>query len=214
MQRAANAWDRFYRFQPAPWRGEHAVADLLPWLPGPGAGRILELGCGNGKMVRPLARAGLDVVALDISWHVLGTVAGVAPAVPRVLADASWLPFADGAFAAVLDIHCTGHLLAPGRVRAAADIARILTPGGVLVTERLAPDDLRTTTGAWVEGEPGTRVVEDGRTTRFSTEAELAAEFGAAGLRLEASGTVRREIRHRGEPVLRSATRVRMRKPT
>ncbi|HET6398237.1 MAG TPA: class I SAM-dependent methyltransferase [Candidatus Thermoplasmatota archaeon] len=204
MRRAANAWDRWYRTQQAPWRGETLVAELVPLLQGP----VLELGCGNGKTLLPLRRAGLDAVGLDISWNVLRRVPG-----PRVLADARRLPFGSEAFGSVLDLHCTGHLLAEGRRLAAADIARVLRPGGTLVTERLGIDDLRTGTGTWVEGEAWTRRLADGRTTHFSDEADLVGDFVAAGLEVVEVGRIERGITHRGEPVLRSAVRAVLRKP-
>ena len=142
MRRAANPWDRFYRHQRSPWRGDHPVAALAPGL---GAGPVLELGCGNGKMLRPLRNAGIDAVGLDLSWNVLRTHP---PGTPRVLGDAATLPFGDGSFSAVLDLHCTGHLLRPERLRAAREAARVVRPGGLVVVERLTPQDLRTGTGA------------------------------------------------------------------
>lgn len=215
MRRAANAWDRFYRTQPAPWRGEHEVAPLLARLPD---GPLLELGCGNGKMVRPLVKAGRDVVALDISWNVLRTartnLAAQGPGRARfVLADASRLPFAPASFAAVLDVHCTAHLMEPGRRLAAADIARVLQPGGVAVVERLAPDDLRTTTGSMLEAEPMTRLVEDGRTTHFSDAADIRREYDATAMTWLDAADLRRDMRHRGKEVVRASTRAWLAKP-
>lgn len=213
MRRAANAWDRFYRRQPAPWRGEHQVADLVARLP---PGPVLELGAGNGKMLRPLLRAGVDAIGLDVSWNVLRTLRpNLDPAYQGnlVLADAVALPFGPDAFAAVLDIHCTGHLLAAGRLAAAREVARVLRPGGLVVTERLAPDDLRTSTGSWIADEPRTRIVEDGRLTHFSDAAELEGEYAAAGLVAEDRANAGRDLLHRGVPVRRASVRVWLRKP-
>src|SRR5258706_445034 len=81
------------------------VWDFLPLL---GNGQVLELGCGNGKLLKPLLAAGVDAIGVDISWHILSRLP---PDSKRVLADAAALPFTDGCFSAVLDIHCTGHLL-------------------------------------------------------------------------------------------------------
>ncbi|MFO1535131.1 MAG: class I SAM-dependent methyltransferase [Thermoplasmatota archaeon] len=205
MQRAANPWDRFYRHHEAPWRGAREVADLLPWL---GAGPVLELGCGNGKALKPLRAAGVDAVGLDISWHVLSRLDG-----KRVLADAGWLPFVDGAFTAVLDVHCTGHLLREGRARAVADALRVLRPGGHLLMERLSVADLRAQQGSPVEGEPDTKRVQDGRTTHFSTVASLAAEGEAAGFAALHADSQRREPGHRGRQVVRESVRVLFEKP-
>lgn len=199
MRRTANAWDLFYRHQAAPWRGQRPVADLVPLV---GPGPVLELGCGNGKLLLPLQAAGVDAVGLDVSWHALARLG------QGVLADAAILPFADAAFGAVLDVHCTGHLLAGGRRAAAAEKARVLAPGGHLVVERLAPDDLRALKGSTPE--PGTRQLADGRTTHFSGAQEIAAEHRPLGV--VAIEPVRRETRHRGVDVTRSSVRVVMRK--
>jgi SAM-dependent methyltransferase len=205
VQRAANPWDRFYRYHEAPWRGEREVADLLPWL---GAGPVLELGCGNGKALKPLRAAGVDAVGLDVSWHILARLDG-----KRVLADASWLPFAAGAFTAVLDIHCTGHLLSGGRARAVADAFRVLRPGGHLLMERLSVADLRGQQGSEVPGEPNVRAVQDGRTTHFSTVGSLVAEGEAAGFTALHADSHRREPGHGGRQVVRESVRVLFAKP-
>lgn len=205
MQRAANPWDRFYRYHEAPWRGEREIADFLPWL---GTGPVLELGCGNGKALKPLRAAGVDAVGLDISWHILSRLDG-----KRVLADASWLPFVGGAFTAVLDIHCTGHLLREGRARAVADAFRVLRPGGHLLVERLSVADLRAQQGSPVEGEPEVRQVQDGRSTHFSTVESLAAEGEAVGFAALHADSQRREPGHRGRQVVRESVRVLFQKP-
>lgn len=207
MQRAANPWDRFYRHHEAPWRGERAVADLVAMA---GGHRILELGCGNGKTLRPLAAAGTDVVGLDISFHALRRLdAGLA----RVLADAATLPFIDASFGLVLDIHCTGHLGRVGRDAAAAEAFRVLRPGGHLVVERLTPADLRAQQGRAVEGEPGMRAVQDGRRTHFDDAEGLARDFAAAGFVAVSSQVETRHPGHGGRQVTRESVRVLFQRP-
>ncbi|MFO1533177.1 MAG: class I SAM-dependent methyltransferase [Thermoplasmatota archaeon] len=207
MRRAANPWDRYYRQHESPWRGEREVAEILPWL---GDGPVLELGCGNGKTLKPLAAAGVDVVGLDISWHILRRH----PAKGRlVLGDAAALPFRDAAFTAVLDIHCTGHLDAAGRASAAAEIQRVLQPGGHAVAERLTPNDLRAGQGSEVPGEPGMRAVQDGRQTQFSTAASLVQEYTAAGLVAVGGLEERHHPGHRGRQVTRESARVLFERP-
>lgn len=169
--------------------------ELLPLL---GDGPVLELGCGNGKLLRPLQAAGIEVVPMDISVNAMTRLG------QGVAADASQLPFADGAFSAVLDVHCTGHLLAGGRARAAQEKRRVLQAGGHLIVERLTPDDLRFLKGD--EPEPDTRRLADGRTTHFSDADAILAEhpqFAEVSRRV-----TRRDTRHRGVDVVRSNVRV------
>lgn len=207
MQRAANAWDRFYHDHAAPWRGERAVGPLLPLL---GTGPVLELGCGNGKLLKPLRKAGIDAIGLDVAWNAL---ARLPPDFPRVLADAASLPFADGVFAAVLDIHCTGHLGAADRAAAAREAWRVLRPGGALVVERLTPADLRASQGKPVEGEPGMKEVTDGRRTHFADAAALRDAFGAAGFVTRDEVVAARYPGHGGRQVTRESVRVVFQRP-
>ena len=207
VKRAANAWDRFYRHHEAPWRGERSVLPLLPHL---GAGPVLELGCGNGKLLRPLRKAGVDAIGLDIAWHPLTRLTAD---FPRVLGDAAALPFEAGAFSAVLDVHCTGHLGAAGRAQAAREAARVLRPGGMLVVERLTPADLRASQGSPVLGEPGMVEVADGRRTHFADAAQLRRDFGAAGFAPVDEAVERRMPGHGGRQVVRESVRVLFRRP-
>jgi predicted methyltransferase len=119
----------------------------------------------------------------------------------------------DEAFTAVLDVHCTGHLLREGRARAVADSFRVLRPGGHLLMERLSVADLRAQQGSPVEGEPDTKQVQDGRTTHFSTVASLVAEGEAAGFAALHADSQRREPGHRGRQVVRESVRVLFGKP-
>ncbi len=205
VQRAANAWDRFYRYHEAPWRGERDLEKLRPWLDG---STVLEFGCGNGKLLRPLRSAGEKVIGLDISWHAVRRVQRKV-----VLADASVLPFADGSFSAVMDIHCTGHLLESGRQAAMQECFRVLRPGGHLVMRRLGPRDLRADKGDPVEGDVGTRMLQDGRTTHFTHEEELVTQLKQAGFAIAHKETIVHRPRLRSERVTRQNVQVVGRKP-
>jgi ubiquinone/menaquinone biosynthesis C-methylase UbiE len=118
------------------------------------AGRVLELGCGTGRITIPLARAGVDVVGVDRSQAMLDRArarlakarrAGVrdhaATAPQFVRGDIRALPFADKAFPMVLAPYGILQSLTRPRDLAAAlaSVARLVAPGGTFGLD-LVPD--------------------------------------------------------------------------
>jgi len=97
-------------------------------------GRALEIGVGTGLVSLPLAEAGIPLVGLDLSAPMLAKLvekAGGRP-FPLVVADATVVPFADGAFGAALLRHVL-HLI-PAWEEVVAELARVVArPGIVLV---------------------------------------------------------------------------------
>jgi ubiquinone/menaquinone biosynthesis C-methylase UbiE len=95
---------------------------------------VLDYGCGHGMAAVVLARRGARVTALDLSHgyleeaHQRARANGVA--VEFVQADGERLPFADGSFDRVWGHAILHHL---NLRRAAAELHRILRPGGVAV---------------------------------------------------------------------------------
>ncbi|HVA59893.1 MAG TPA: class I SAM-dependent methyltransferase [Mycobacteriales bacterium] len=97
------------------------------------AKRVLEVGCGAAQCGRWLVTEGARVVGADVSarqldWaRRLGSGSGVA--VELVQAEATALPFRDGAF----DLACSAYGAVPFVADAArlfAEVARVLRPGG------------------------------------------------------------------------------------
>src|SRR5207249_8210211 len=96
--------------------------------------RVLDLGCVHGMAAVVLARRGARVTALDLSLGYLeearrrARANGVA--VAFVKADGERLPFADSVFARVWGNAVLHHL---DLGRAAAELRRVLRPGGIAV---------------------------------------------------------------------------------
>jgi SAM-dependent methyltransferase len=114
------------------------------------APRVLDWGCGPGRMDRHLLRfwpearlTGCDIDAEAVAWCERelrpGTFRATAPFPP--------LPFEDGSFDAVIGYSVMTHLPWPLQERWLAEIRRVLVPGGVFATSvhgsfaaNLAPD--------------------------------------------------------------------------
>jgi len=110
-------------------------------------GRVLELGCGTGRIALPLGRAGVKLVGIDRSEPMLQRAAqrlgraGLRRRVRLVRGDIRHLPFAAGhPFATVLAPY--GVLQSLLRERDLADtlaaIHRVLKPGGMFGLELVA----------------------------------------------------------------------------
>ncbi len=99
-------------------------------------GRCLEVGVGTGRISLPLARAGIEVVGIDLSKPMLTRLLdnrGDAPQPAIGFADAVSLPFRDGAFGAAIACHVF-HLI-PTWQSAILELVRVLKPGGVILVE-------------------------------------------------------------------------------
>jgi 2-polyprenyl-6-hydroxyphenyl methylase/3-demethylubiquinone-9 3-methyltransferase len=115
------------RFRPDVAPDDYRLAAIRRAL-GPARGlAVLDLGCGKGRFARRLTDEGARVIGLDASRAMLGA----GDAFPRVQASAARVPFAPGAFDAVVAVEVLEHVTALGTVLAEA--ARVLRPGGVLV---------------------------------------------------------------------------------
>ncbi|MFG3589465.1 class I SAM-dependent methyltransferase [Streptomyces sp. NPDC047990] len=94
--------------------------------------RVLDLGCGDGLLLEFLARPGRKLSGVDLSSHSLA-LARHRPALfeaELVEGRAQELPFGDDSFDA-----CVSHMalmLMSGIEQVAAEVARVLSPGGVL----------------------------------------------------------------------------------
>lgn len=180
------------------WASERLLAERHL----PREGRILELGCGAGRVALGLWREGWrEIVPTDLSPEMVGLAEGVlaeagCPLRPQV-ADATRLPFGGAAFDGAI-FAFNGLMCIPGRTRrgaALAEIRRVLRPGAALLLT--AHDRLTGPNRAhWLSatapegGELGDRWhgTESGPVfIHASTEAECRAELEAAGFAVELS---------------------------
>jgi len=132
-----------------------AVSTLSPWLTG---GRILDLGCGNGRYLSALDEAGFQACGLDRSQHLLGAIPTGAIRSRVVRGDMRRLPFGDRSFAVALSMFTSFGYFGSRQVHAAllAEVARVVAPGGRMVLDylnaprvrnELVPESCRTVSG-------------------------------------------------------------------
>ena len=103
-------------------RARHAAPD----------GPILDLGCGTGSAGSYLAARGARVVGLDLSGGMLRACRSTGE-FPVCRGDMRRLPFADGAFAAVVAYYSLHHIPRAELGTVLAETARVLRPVGVLL---------------------------------------------------------------------------------
>ena len=146
--------------------------DALVEAGGLGGRRVLEVGCGTGRLAAALGeRAGADVTAVDASPAMVERARALG--VDARAARAEALPFPDASFDAVV-MRMVVHLV--DRPAALAEAARVLRPGGTLAVATEEPasfDDI------WfARFFPSVPALDR---ARFPDEASLRGEASAAG---------------------------------
>jgi SAM-dependent methyltransferase len=97
--------------------------------------RIVDLGCGDGALLAALVRAGVpasSLVGLDLSEHELARAVELGSGAGLIQARAQALPLRDGCAVAVVSHLAFTLMHGPDAV--AAEVARVLAPGGRFVT--------------------------------------------------------------------------------
>lgn len=114
--------------------------------------KVLDAGCGTGRLVPELVQMGADITCLDVSAEMLEVLRRKYPKIKTVNADVCRMPFEDDCFDVVIASFLIVHLrdLSP----AFREIYRVLKPGGSFVltniNQRKAPKLSLKTGGAIV----------------------------------------------------------------
>jgi len=139
FDRAAEVYDRTRVTDPT------ALAETIDLLEDRLAGRgtVLEIGVGTGALAVPLAERGVEVVGADLSPAMLAQLRSKSESIPIVAADATRLPFRDGAFGGAF-ARWVLHLIPRWR-DAVSELCRVVRPGGAVVIE---PGGYR---GSWLD---------------------------------------------------------------
>ncbi|MDX1460884.1 MAG: class I SAM-dependent methyltransferase [Xanthomonadales bacterium] len=146
----ASAWEpeRFYALGRSDW------ADFVPrWEQyGLKPEKVVEIGCGAGRLTRPMADHFDRVIALDVAPGMLSVAAkyAAAPNIEYRLVESSTIPVADHSVSGVFSTHVFQHFDAQAEaMNYFREIARVLQPGGSLMIH-LPITIWPSGSGAWV----------------------------------------------------------------
>jgi SAM-dependent methyltransferase len=138
--------------------GAEAFVSRLNIAPG---AHVLDVATGTGNLAIPLARAGAVVTGVDIATNLLEQARERAAAENLTATfdegDAEQLPYTDASFDVVVTMF--GAMFAPRPEIVAAELARVLKPGGLLAMANWNPvgfsGQMFKTTGRHVSPPPG-----------------------------------------------------------
>jgi SAM-dependent methyltransferase len=134
---------RHYDALNAVLRGSSQDAAFYLALARESGGPVLELGCGTGRILLPIARAGIPCVGLDASRDMLDALRAKQPPPSLELVQGTMESFDLGArrFALIaIPFRAFSHLLdVPAQLAALACIRRHLAPGGRLALDVFDP---------------------------------------------------------------------------
>ncbi|MGH2754274.1 MAG: class I SAM-dependent methyltransferase [Actinomycetota bacterium] len=121
-------------------RVEPASIELVAAIGIDATHRVLDVAAGDGNLSLAAAGRGAQVVALDFSERMIanGRPRTADATVTWLQGDAERLPFADGTFDIVASVF--GVMFAPDQARAAAELARVVRPGGRVAVTGWTPE--------------------------------------------------------------------------
>ncbi|GAA2814359.1 class I SAM-dependent methyltransferase [Crossiella cryophila] len=135
--RRHNRWDHD-EFMATGHRHVQHVAGRLAELDLKFTGRVLDFGCGLGRLSNALAETGLDVVGVDIAPSMVEqarTMARFPERTEFVAYDGRALPFEDASFDGALSLIVLQHIPPLPKVASLLELVRVVRPGGLLVLQ-------------------------------------------------------------------------------
>lgn len=164
---------------------ERAMLDLFAEMTLAVGAEIADVGCGTGRLLPYLASRGLSPRGVDLSPKMIEVAQRENPGFAYEVTDLRDLPFEDASLAGVVCWFSLIYLAPDARVPAFAELARVVKPGGYLVTAFKHGD------GTGHRNPPGSRVESFGIDfDRYWLSArEMEERFAAAGFALIFQGS-------------------------
>jgi ubiquinone/menaquinone biosynthesis C-methylase UbiE len=153
-----------------------AMVDALATLAS--GSRVLDAGCGAGRMSRYLADRGCRVIGVDLSPGMVSMARRDHPDLASAAGSLTELPFSDDAFDGVLLWYSIIHTPPSGQARIFAETARVLRPGGHVLVGFQSGEGTRDV--AWAYRQYGHEIALE---RHLYTADVVAAHLEAAGLR-------------------------------
>lgn len=92
--------------------------------------KVLDLGCGNGRLIKVLEKYDIEYVGLDISDELVKFAKKSFPKHKFIVSDLVTTPFKENEFDAVLSVATLHHIPGGKRAKALEEANRVLKPGG------------------------------------------------------------------------------------
>ncbi len=145
----------------------------------PSSGRLLDVSCGAGELVRLARLRGLQVVGIDISLVVAHTAYhSVQPTAEIAVGAGECLPFPDASFDFVTNIGSLEHFV--DMTSGVREMARVLRPGGKAFV--LVPNTFSLLTMIWPAFRKGRTVADHQPIQRLGARADWSRLLVMNGL--------------------------------
>ena len=98
-----------------------------------GMKRVLDAGCGDGRLVYEARKAGFDAAGMDIYAQSLHFAKAYSPEAEFAEGDIAAMPFPDASFDAVACSGVLEHVEPDKATKALSEMKRVLRPGGIVI---------------------------------------------------------------------------------
>ncbi len=151
-------YERTYELRSATGEDVHGEANFVTRF---SPGRLLDAGCGTGRVGRELFRRGVDVVGVDMDIEMLNTARARGPSASWIEGDISAIQLGRTFDIVLMAGNVINFVIPESRRQAVENLVRHLRPGGLLINgHSIRPDGCPPDAfAAWVEA-AGLELVE------------------------------------------------------